>query len=238
MATLLRPGRPGHRSLQPVLQLLEGELARRVPYDQIAVQEHEATVHLPDFDRPVWDAQTILHQGHALTGAGAHEQLGTDGTAALRKVAELITPALEEGGPDDRGRIHGDLHRENMIARPDGGVGVIDFDDCGTGHCLLDIATVLSSVHRIAHPEPGAYEEFARAYLDGYTQVRPLPTDFSRLLKPYLLLRDAFILNFVTTAAPVNADVASWGPNRITGILASMQAYLEGRAYPGALHMH
>ncbi|MFD9286258.1 hypothetical protein ACFWD7_55700 [Streptomyces mirabilis] len=40
------------------------------------------------------------------------------------------------------------------------------------------------------------------------------------------------------TAAPVNADVASWGPHRIACILASMQAYLEGRPYPGALQMH
>lgn len=199
------------------------------------LHEHAATVPLPEFDRPVWDAETILFKGHALTDPAAREQLGTEGTAALRKVAELITPALQEGNQDSRGRIHGDLHRENMIAMSGGGIGVIDFDDCGTGHFLLDIATVLSSVHRIARKEPGAYEEFARAFLDGYTQVRPLPADSARLLEPYLLLRDTFILNFVTTAAPVNAGVASWGPGRIAGIVATMQAYLEGRPYPGTL---
>lgn len=94
---------------------------------------------------------------------------------------------------------------------------------------------MLSSVHRIARKEPGAYEEFARAFLDGYTQVRPLPTDSARLLEPYLLLRDAFILNFVTTAVPAHSDVASWGPRRIAGIMANMQAYLEKRPYPGTL---
>ncbi|MCC2275441.1 phosphotransferase [Streptomyces sp. ET3-23] len=199
------------------------------------LHEHAATVPLQEFDRPVWEAETILLKGHALTDPAAQEQLGAEGTAALRKVAELITPALQEGGQDDRGRIHGDLHRENMIALSAGGIGVIDFDDCGTGHYLLDIATVLSSVHRIAREEGGAYEEFARAFLAGYTEVRPLPTDSARLLEPYLLLRDAFILNFVTTAAPVNADVASWGPRRIAGIVANMQAYLEGHPYPGTL---
>ncbi|MFF3359389.1 phosphotransferase enzyme family protein [Streptomyces sp. NPDC002917] len=199
------------------------------------LHEHAATVPLPEFDRPVWDAETILLKGHALTDSAAQEQLDTEGTAALREVTELITPALQEGGQDDRGRIHGDLHRENMIAMSGGGIGVIDFDDCGTGHFLLDIATVLSSVHRIAQKEPGAYEEFTRAFLAGYTQVRPLPTNWARLLEPYLLLRDAFILNFVTTAAPVNADVASWGPRRIAGIVANMQAYVEGRPYPGTL---
>ena len=210
-------------------------VAREMGSATAHLHEHAATVPLPEFDRPLWDAETILLNGHALTDPAAREQLGTDGAAALRKISELITPALQEGSQDDRGRIHGDLHRENMIAMSGDGIGVIDFDDCGTGHFLLDIATVLSSVHRIARKEPGAYEEFARAFLDGYTQVRPLPADSARLLEPYLLLRDAFILNFVTTAAPVNADVASWGPGRIAGIVANMQAYLEGHPYPGTL---
>ncbi|MFJ5926450.1 phosphotransferase enzyme family protein [Kitasatospora sp. NPDC092948] len=199
------------------------------------LHQNAATVALPEFDRPVWDAETILLKGHALADPTGRSQLGSEGTTALRKVAELITPALHEGGPDDRGRIHGDLHRENMIALPSGGIGIIDFDDCGTGHFLLDIATVLSSIHRIAQKEPGAYEDFARAFLAGYIKVRPLPADSSRLLEPYLLLRDAFILNFVTTAAPVNASVASWGPGRIAGIVANMQAYVEGSPYPGSL---
>jgi hypothetical protein len=33
-----RPGRPGVTSLKPVLQLLEGDPTRSVPYDQLAVQ--------------------------------------------------------------------------------------------------------------------------------------------------------------------------------------------------------
>ncbi|MFF2410682.1 phosphotransferase enzyme family protein [Streptomyces sp. NPDC058092] len=237
---------PGHNELSTLALLRWLPGTPEPPYRQPGVaqqmgcatahlHEHAATVPLPEFDRPVWDAETILFKGHALTDPSAQEQLGAEGTAALRRVAELISPALQEGGQDGRGRIHGDLHRENMIALPGGGVGVIDFDDCGEGHFLIDIATVFSSVHRIARKEPGAYEEFAGAFLAGYNQVRPLLADFARLLEPYLLLRDAFILNFVTAAAPVNAVVASWGPGRIAGIVANMQAYVEGCPYPGAL---
>jgi len=199
------------------------------------LHKNAATVPIAEFDRPVWNAESILLNGHAHTDPAGRAQLGTEGTAALEKITERITPTLQEGGKDDRGRIHGDLHRENMIAMPGGGIGIIDFDDCGTGHYLLDLATVLSSIHRIAHTEPGAYERFAHAFLVGYSEVRPLPADFAQLLEPYLLLRDAFILNFVTAAAPVNADVASWGPRRIAGITANMRAYLDGHRYPGAL---
>ncbi|MEU7385067.1 hypothetical protein AB0A91_35020 [Streptomyces sp. NPDC042207] len=103
-------------------------------------------------------------------------------------------------------------------------------------HYLLDIATVLGSIHRIAHKTPGTYESFAHAYLAGYTSVRPLPADFDRLLEPYLLLRDGFVLNFVTAAVLANEAVATtWGPGRIAGIVASMQAYLDGHAYPGTM---
>jgi Ser/Thr protein kinase RdoA (MazF antagonist) len=237
---------PGHDepATLAVLHWLPG--TAEPPYRQLGVAEkmgaatahlhhNAATVPLPDFDRPTWDAQTILLEGHALTTPTGRDQLGTQGTAVLRTIADLITPTLNEAAPTDHGRIHGDLHRENMIAMPGGTIGLIDFDDCGTGPHLLDLATVLSSIHRIAREVPGAYETFAHAYLRGYTDVRPLPTDFSRLLEPCLLLRDAFVLNFVTAAAPVNAEVATWGPDRIAGIVATMEAYLKGRPYPGSL---
>ncbi|MGV9789035.1 phosphotransferase enzyme family protein [Streptomyces sp. NPDC003435] len=235
---------PGHTepSTLALLHWLPG--SAEPPIEQPAVAEavgrttaylhhNSATVPLTDFDRPVWDAQTILHEGHAITTTLGREQLGAEGVAALRKITELITPALHEG-PADRGRIHGDLHRENLIHTDDGSVGVIDFDDCGTGHYLLDIATVLSSVYRVAHETPSTYEAFAAQFMRGYAQVRPLPAGIDRLLEPYFLLRDAFILNFVTAAAPINADVASWGPRRIAGILGHMYAYLDGQPYPGA----
>lgn len=199
------------------------------------LHENALEVSLQDFDRPVWDARTILLDGHALTSEAARRQLGDQGVATLRDIAASITPLLESGEPGDSGRIHADLHRGNMIALPDGSVGVIDFDDCGTGRFLLDIATVLSSVYRAAGGEPEAYAAFADAYLAGYSRVRPLPKGFDDLLEAHLLLRDTIILNFVTAAVPVNAAVAEWGPQRIAGILASMAEHLEGRPYPGTI---
>lgn len=199
-----------------------------------ALHANAASVPM-EFDRPVWDAATILLEGHALTHPQAHAQLGAGGTAVLQAVADSIVPVLNRGSRGDYGRVHGDLHRENMITLPAGGVGIIDFDDCGTGGFMLDIATVLSSIHRIAQKTPGAYETFARNFLAGYTSVRPLPDEFDRLLEPYLLLRDVWVLNFVTAAAPVNTAVAAWGPRRIAGIMANMRAYTASQRYPGAL---
>ncbi|MEU7384202.1 phosphotransferase [Streptomyces sp. NPDC042207] len=113
----------------------EPGMAEQMGIATAQLHHNSATVEIADLDRPVWDAETILLKGHALNDPAAHQQMGTEGTAALWEVTERITPALQEGGDSDRGRIHGDLHRENMILMPGGGsVGVIDFDDCGTGH--------------------------------------------------------------------------------------------------------
>lgn len=199
------------------------------------LHENSATVPLPDFDRPLWNASTILAEGHALSAPEARALLGPAGVATLQKIANRIPSDLDQDSPQDCGRIHGDLHRENLLALPQGGVGMIDFDDCGTGGYLLDIATVLSSIHRLCRNAPHAYQDFARNYLAGYTAVRPLSERFNDLLTPYLLLRDAFILNFVTAAIPVNDKVAQWGPGRVKGILTDMRKYLDGAPYPGSL---
>lgn len=89
-----------------------------------------------------------------------------------------------------------------------------------------------SSTGRSGKGEFGAYEEFARAFPAGYTQVRPLPTNWARLLEPYLLLSRRLHPRLRHHSSPVNADVASWGPRRIAGIVASMQAHVAGRPCP------
>jgi len=197
------------------------------------LHEHSATVPLPGFDRPVWDGATVLQTGHALTDPTARALLGPDGVDVLRRVTDRVVPVLAQG--TDRGRVHGDLHRENLLALPDGGVGMIDFDDCGTGPYLLDVATVLSSIHRLCRADPDTYARFAREFLTGYTSVRALPADTVDVLDAYLVLRDGFVLNFVAAAVPGNDKVADWGPRRISGILADMYAHLDGPPYPGSL---
>lgn len=199
------------------------------------LHENSATVPLADFDRPAWDGATVLERGHALTNPTARALLGADGVDLLRRITDQVMPVLARGPDLDRGRIHGDLHRENLLALPDGGIGMIDFDDCGTGHYLLDVATVLSSIHRLCRDDTAAYAGVAREFLSGYADVRALPADTSDLLDAYLVLRDGFILNFVTAAIPVNDKVADWGLRRITGILADMHAYLDMAPYPGSI---
>ncbi|MFF2403444.1 phosphotransferase [Streptomyces goshikiensis] len=151
----------------------------------------------------------MLDRGYALTHPD-HPLLGANGAAVLRAVAERI----HARGPipeRDRGLIHGDLHRENMLLTPNGSIAVIDFDDCGLGAYTLDIATVLSSIHRLCRNDSEAYADFAYRFLTAYEKIRPLPESMDRF-EDFLLLRDTFIVNFVTSST--NTEVATWGPRR------------------------
>ena len=72
-------------------------------------------------------------------------------------------------GAGEFGLIHADLHLGNVLFWR-GEVRVIDFDDCGFGYWLYDIAVALWELRYRTD-----YEDFRSALIEGYTQHRPLP---------------------------------------------------------------
>ena len=87
-----------------------------------------------------------------------------------------LTRGCPDGTRDDAtgrrhrevGLIHADLHLGNALFWRDD-VRVIDFDDCGFGYWLYDIAVALWELrHR------NDYEQFRAALIEGYTQHRSL----------------------------------------------------------------
>jgi Ser/Thr protein kinase RdoA (MazF antagonist) len=81
------------------------------------------------------------------------------------------------------GLIHADLHQENYLF--DGGhVRAIDFDDCGFGPFVYDLAVTDSELRE--HRDHGALRD---GLLRGYRSVRALPDDFQRYLDVFHALR-------------------------------------------------
>src|SRR6185312_13535401 len=76
-----------------------------------------------------------------------------------------------------------DLHPGNALFWH-GEVRVIDFDDCGFGYWLYDIAVALWEL-RHRHD----YGQFRDALIEGYTQHRPLPGDLT-LIDDFIATRD------------------------------------------------
>lgn len=81
-----------------------------------------------------------------------------------------------------RTRIHGDLHRGNILERPGEGLLVLDFDDMMTGPAAQDLWMLL----------PGPASECAREWslvAEGYSGFADLPRGSLALVEPLRLLR-------------------------------------------------
>jgi Ser/Thr protein kinase RdoA (MazF antagonist) len=118
--------------------------------------------------------------------AGLVEQhLGPGAAETVRLVLGTVRQAEQElgDGPDVFGLIHADLHQENYLFHR-GRVRAIDFDDCGWGFLLYDLAVVLSELR-----DRSDYPDLRAALLRGYRQVRALPTEHERYLEVFHGLR-------------------------------------------------
>jgi len=122
----------------------------------------------PDgFVRKVWNTDTIV-------GATAHwgpwqDAIGLDpaGHAALAHAVRLLGERLHRFGTGSErfGLIHADLRLANLLDN-DGDLTVIDFDDCGFGWFLFDLAAALSFIE-----EEPCVPALIAAWLAGYRDV-------------------------------------------------------------------
>jgi Ser/Thr protein kinase RdoA (MazF antagonist) len=104
----------------------------------------------------------------------------------VRAVIARAGAARAEIGRDPEvfGLIHADLHQENYLFHR-GRVRAIDFDDCGYGPFVYDLAVTLSEL-----TNRGRYPALRAAMLGGYRSVRPLAVEHERLIDTFIALRN------------------------------------------------
>ncbi len=113
------------------------------------------------------------------------EQCGSEAVSIVEVVTDMVQQARRElgTGPEVFGLIHADLHQENYLFHR-GQVRAIDFDDCGWGHFVYDLAVTLSELR--GRPD---YAALRAGLLRGYRAVRPLPVEHERYLEVFHGLR-------------------------------------------------
>jgi Ser/Thr protein kinase RdoA (MazF antagonist) len=138
---------------------------------------------------------------------------------ALR-VARRSTDVLAGAG-NPTGLLHADLHYENVLFR-DGRALAIDFDDCGWGAHLYDLAVPLSELEGRSN-----YRALRDALLDGYARRRPLPHGYDDHLRALALLRRAQLIVWILESreqAAFRDDWRSWARKDVRALAGAVQA--------------
>lgn len=157
------------------------------------LHEHALSWRRPDwFTRPAWDADAAFgptpRWGNWRAAVHAEDEL-----EQLSRVEEFVRDRLVRFGcgPDRFGLIHADLRAANLLV--DGtSCRVIDFDDCGFGWFLYDLATAMT----FTEDDPRA-GEFIAAWLQGYRSLRELSVEDEREIDTFLLLRRLLTIAFL-----------------------------------------
>ena len=146
--------------------------------------------------------------------------------AAAAEVAaalDLVWATTNElaADPGTFGLIHGDLHYENFLFHR-GAARAIDFDDCGWGFYLYDLAVTLWELEGRAQ-----YEAMRTALLDEYSARRPLPARFPEHLRAFAILRRVQILMWVFESREHPAfrgEWQVWAGEDLEGLSTALQA--------------
>lgn len=136
------------------------------------------------FERPAWDAAGLLGEAPFWGRFWDCEALQPEDRDYLTRLRDDLAVKLAGiAATLDYGLIHADLVRENVFVQGEG-VAFIDFDDCGFGFRLFELATTLLRNRREAD-----FADLRDALLAGYAAVRPQAKAEFVHLPLFLLLR-------------------------------------------------
>ena len=179
-----------------------------------------------EFVRPRWDwerllgANSILHQEEIMAPLTSQQR------TMLNSAGEKIRRALSYMDDDasHQGLIHADLHCDNLLIR-NSEVAVIDFEDCGFGYYLYDVACILESFNRRVFTNQADQQAGREALIRGYKQVRHLPSDFDEYVGVFMAFRTMVTLDFILRSN--NPNVQTWVLPRVTSMINQIQSNFD-----------
>ena len=125
-----------------------------------------------EFERPIWDWEGQLGGRYF---DDPIEELVDSMPKRFQEPFKIISGRAREvmqelgQGSDAYGLIHSDLYPENVLFKA-GEILPIDFEDCGYGYWIWDLAVPLS-----VSPWTAEWIHMRDALLDGYLKIRTLP---------------------------------------------------------------
>jgi len=229
------------RRLCTLSSKVPGEQRRRrdlQPEDLRSVGRQAARIHVqaerfspPEgFTRLTWGWEWIFGGEAPLwrTGGSIYSEAEMQ---VLEAAAELARTDLEDLGTGGEvfGLIHRDLTLSNLLFH-DEGVHIIDFDRCGWGYYLFDLAVTLQALG------PGNRRGSALrfALIEGYRDERNLPDDYQRYLATFVIMRLASRINW-GLQAPTGRPAPRQKTSFMSNAVGEIRRLLETRIYPAFL---
>lgn len=143
------------------------------------------------FVRPKWAEENLLVGEGASSWLLAEGLLSESEIAALYSASDRARECMRELGEarENFGIIHRDLSPQNIVFH-EGTMYAIDFDHCGWGYYLHDLALP----YMIFEHEQWSERRTAKqeALLKGYQQQRSLPDNYHEILEPFIAMRLMF----------------------------------------------
>lgn len=150
------------------------------------------------------------------------EDLTKDGLDTLTKASTVIQSRLERFGKarHDFGLIHADLRLANLLVEGDR-IKVIDFDDCGFGWYLHDLAGAVSFIE-----DKPITPELIHSWLDGYRRVEPFSKQEYEEIDTFVMQRRLQLLAWITSHSDSD-PVKELSIGFTDGTLALAERYLK-----------
>ena len=184
-----------------------------------------AFVPPPGFTRPRWDWERLFGAASVLGPANrdrVFDAVDLAVFAALARQADGVMRALGEG-PRVFGMIHSDLHQGNYLFEGQD-VHAIDFDECGFGHYLFDMAVTLFALRRRED-----YAPLRAAFLQGYRGEHALTERDEQYLETFLAIRVVDFVNWIMSWP--SPDDQPWGRAYLAHSVTMIRAFLDGKPW-------
>ncbi|MFC0140240.1 phosphotransferase enzyme family protein [Erwinia mallotivora] len=179
------------------------------------------------FQRIIWDHHTMVSpQSHWGDWRDAPNLRLAD-RPVVEEVIARVDGELQQFGKDASryGLIHADLRLTNLLLHK-GETRVIDFDDCGMGWYLHDLAAAISFVEH--HPRAA---DWVDNWIKGYEQVAHISDAEMALVPTLLIQRRIQLLAWVGSHAQTEMAL-SLGPQWADHSVRLCRRYLESAELP------
>jgi Ser/Thr protein kinase RdoA (MazF antagonist) len=211
-------GRSLYRGLTPRLMKKAGEFLARMHSKSERFEPPEG------FTRPRWDVPAFRGGALNVDMAKCRAHISAEQWDIIERMGEVVRKSLT-AVPEERGlfgMIHADFHPGNLLFHK-GEVRAIDFELCGWGYYLYDIAVMLSVLVG-RHPN---YEALRSGFLEGYSEVRVLSGNWAKTVDMFIAARK--MIRSLWLAEQIGRPVWEGAESRVKQELDYVHSYLRNQ---------